>query len=151
MKKRVGLKEARKIFKKRPLRNQLADRRTNAKIIVTPYSKNSWKWKQNPEKYDMRLVDTKTRTKHKLINNKVFVPFGRTKSRNKAEQRKREILTSFSSNIVLSEKTSTQKLSKKSGVVVKYRKTKKGYNLFVSPKGKRKSLMHPIVVQKGRA
>jgi len=50
---RVGIKEAKRIFRKRSVRSQLLDRKKTSKHIVYPYSKNSHKWKKNPDKYDM--------------------------------------------------------------------------------------------------
>lgn len=95
MKKRVGIREAKKIFHKRPLKNQLRDRQKTSKKLVNPYSKNSYKWKQNPNQYDMRGVDTKTLTPKAIKNNQVYTYFGKTNTLNKAQQIQKETLEEY--------------------------------------------------------
>jgi len=144
-KKRVGLREAKRTFHKRSLRSQVQDRRHTAKTVMFPGGKNSMKWKKNPSRYDMRFVDTKSPVQKRMIGGDVSTPFGRRKSKSEIKQLKREVLASFSKRITLPQEISTRKLSKKSSVKVRYRKTKKGYQLYISPKrGTKFALQHPI-------
>jgi len=148
-KKRVGLREAKKTFHKRSLQSQVQDRRHTAKTVMFPGSKNSWKWKKNPNKCDMRFVDTKSQVQRRVIGGDVSTPFGKRKSRSGIKQLKREVLASFSPRVVLSQEISTKKLGKKSSVKARYRKTKKGYQLYISPKrGAKFPVQHPIVSYK---
>lgn len=150
-KKRVGLKEAKKIFHKRSLRSQISDRKQTAKKVVSPRSKDSWKWKQNPNRYDMRLVDTKMLIPKRLIGGDIFIPFGTEKTKRQAERTKRELTASFMPKVSLLLKEDIRKLSKKSPVKVVYRKRKGKYQLYVAPKKEKSFLFpHPIIVESKR-
>jgi len=150
-KKRVGLKEAKRIFHKRSLRSQMQDRRTTAKHLVYPGSKNSWKWKKNPNKYDMQFVDTKMLIPKRLIDDEIFIPFGRAKTKKQAEELKRGLTASFIPKVFLPLEEDIRNLSRKSPANVIYRKRKGKYQLYVTPKKDKSFLFpHAIIVEKKR-
>jgi len=150
-KKRVSILEAKNIFKKRTLRSRVKDRQKTSRHLVYPYSKNSWKWKQNPSKYDMHLVDTKTIVPEKIINGRIYTLTKKVKDLNKAKSIRREILASYSNNIFVPDRLNTNQLQKKSSMNVKYKKIKGGYGLYIRPKKGGVPFAHPVILEgKGR-
>lgn len=148
-KKRVGLREAKRIFHNRSLHSQIMDRSKTSKKLVSPGSKNSWKWKQNPNRYDMRFVDTKMLVKKRVIEGDVFTPFGTAKSIKQAKEFKRGLTASFMPKLFLPLKEDQRRLSKKSPAKVVYRKKNGKYQLYVAPKkGKKFVFPHAIIIEK---
>ena len=148
--KRVGLREAKKIFHKRSLRSQVADRKKTAKRVVNHRGKDSWRWKENPNLFDIRMVDTKMKIPKKIVGEDIFIPFGSAKTQRQAKEYKRNITASFSPKLFLATGEKIEDFGKKASVKVIYRKKqgKKGYQLYVTQKkGIRFAFPHPIIVE----
>ena len=150
MKKRVGLKEAKRIFHKRSIHSQALDRRKTSKNLVYPYSKNSYKWKRDPSKYDMVGVDTKSTIQKKIIGNEVYIPWGKTRSKEEAVEEIRNLLGIGTNRWLIPESMSMKKLQKKSNLDVKIRKNDDEFNLFFRPKKNQFVMFHPVMMQKRR-
>jgi len=148
-KKRVGLREAKRIFRKRSLHSQIRDRATTSKQLVYPFTKDSYKWKENPNRYDMAMVDTKSKVQRKIIEGELYSPYGKASNIKQAKRVKRETLAGFSKRVSVPTGLKTKKLEKESSVKVAYKKSPKGYTIFIRPKVGRTTLVHPIVMQKG--
>lgn len=148
-KKRVGLKEAKKIFHKRSIRSQVRDRATTSKQLVYPYTKNSYKWKQNPNRYDMALVDTKSNVQRSVIEGELYAPYGKAPNVKQAKRMKKETLAGFSKRISIPKNLKIGELEQESSVKVRYKKKGKGYTIYIRPKTGKTSIVHPIVMQKG--
>lgn len=148
--KRVGIREAKKIFHKRSLRSQVHDRKHTAKNTMMPGSKNSYKWRQNPNKYDLHLVDTKMIIPKKVIDSKVFVPWGKSKTLSGIKRMERETLAGFSSSMVLPLGMKNLQLKKISSIETRYRKNIKDntYNLYIRRIKGKTSMLHPVFVQR---
>lgn len=155
----VGLRRAKKIFARRSLRSQIRDRQTTAKRVVLPLSKDSAKWAEHPDRYDMKFVDTKSIVPMYLVGGarmeKIHVkPFAnRPRTKRDVEATKRSILGAYGPVLDSLVKTSksTRRLQKRASIRVHYRKSKKsrsGFDIFVSPKkGRRFYLPHPVFIE----
>lgn len=149
-KKRVGIREAKKIFHKRPLRSQIRDRQHTAKHTMMPGSKDSYKWRQNPNKYDLHLVDTKMLIPKKVIDNKVFSPWGKAKTLPAIKRMERETLASFSTATSIPIGMKKADINKISAVETRYQKNIKTntYNLYIRGIKGKTTFWHPIVMQR---
>ena len=148
VKDRVGLSEAKRIFQRRSLQSQVHDRRQTSKNLVFPYSKNSYKWKQDPSKYDMMMVDTKHRRPRVIIRGKLYTHWEVARDLKQAERQKKEILGSFSTKTVIPLGMKMKEIEKTSSVNVAYKKNNNRYDLFIHPKKNMFPVFHPIIVQK---
>lgn len=134
-KKRVGLKQAKKIFHRRSKQSQARDRAKTSKHTVYPWSKQSHQWKQHPNRYDMHGVDTKPVIPKKIIQGEIYTSFGTMQTSKKGIQTiKQETLAGFSNKTFIPNTITMKQLKKSSGIKAHYRKTKKGYTLYIRPK-----------------
>ena len=147
-KNRIGILEAKKIFHKRSSRSQIRDRQQTSKNLVYPRSKDSYKWKQNPTKYDMVMVDTKYVRPRIIVRGRVYTQWEIAKNLKQAKRQKKEILGSFSTKTVIPLNIKMKEIEKSSTVDVVYKKSKDNYKLFISPKKKAFPIFHPIIIQR---
>ena len=163
MAKRIGYREAKKIFKKRSARSKSHDLMHTSKHVVLPYTKKAELWAKNPDRYDMLGVDTKKRGQARIIGGREMYEVktnGISKkakkrqvitTRKKAEELKRIILMTFSplQYTYIKYGTSTRELAKISNVIVSIRKYKGKYRLYVKAKRGYKDIFiqHPFIIQ----
>ena len=74
-KKRVGKEEAKSLFLKyyeNSTSSMVRDINTKSKKTLKPNAKNSWKYRNNPSKYDMKGIDDDSNTARQWIMNRFF-------------------------------------------------------------------------------
>jgi hypothetical protein len=163
MTKRIGIRKAKKIFKKRSARSRSHDLMHTSKHVVLPYTKGAELWAKNPDRYDMLGIDTKKVGQPRIIGGREMVEVktnGISKkakkrqaitTRKRAEEIKREILMTFSplQYTYIKYGTSTKELEKISNVIVSIRKSKGKYRLYLKAKRGYKDIFiqHPFIIQ----
>jgi hypothetical protein len=163
MTKRIGIRQAKRIFKKRSARSRSHDLMHTSKHVVLPYTKRAELWAKNPERYDMLGVDTRKSGQSRIIGGREMVEVrtdGISKkakkrqaltTRKKAEELKRVILMTFSplQYTYVKYGTSTKELEKISNVIVSIRKYKGKYRLYLKAKRGYKDIFiqHPFIIQ----